>query len=388
MIKKKTAIIVCAAMMMFAAACGRGAERAEGRIEKENESGRYISAGLQYDHSMELKYAQEFAVDYYQDGYALITVSDGARFLVIPEGGEAPEDLPGDVVLLKKPLENVYLVASASMDMFASLDALDAVRFSGLKAESWYIPKAREAMERGDILYAGRYAAPDYEKILAEKCGLAIENTMIYHSPEVKEQLERLGIPVLVDHSSYERHPLGRTEWVKLYGLLTGKEAEAEAAFDEQSKALETVQAAEKSEKTVAFFYFTAGGGVNVRRSSDYLPKMIELAGGSYIFDHLGDGDDTVSSTVSLQMEEFYTAARDADYVIYNSTIEGEQDSLEALLEQSPMLEKFRAVREGHVFCTTSNLYQSSMELGTMISDLHRMMAGEEDGFSYIYKLK
>ena len=75
-------------------------------------------------------------------------------------------------------------------------------------------------MEDGRMLYAGKYNAPDYERILSGSCDLAVESTMIYHSPEVKEQLERLGIPVLVERSSYERHPLGRMEWLKLYGVL------------------------------------------------------------------------------------------------------------------------------------------------------------------------
>ena len=39
-----------------------------------------------------------------------------------------------------------------------------------------------------------------------------------------KEMIEDLGIPVLVDRSSYESNPLGRMEWLKLYGLLLGKE--------------------------------------------------------------------------------------------------------------------------------------------------------------------
>ena len=47
---------------------------------------------------------------------------------------------------------------------------------------------------------------------------------MIYHTPEVKERLEEFGIPVLVERSSYESHPLGRVEWIKLYGVLLGKE--------------------------------------------------------------------------------------------------------------------------------------------------------------------
>lgn len=86
-------------------------------------------------------------------------------------------------------------------------------------------------MQSGDILYAGKYSAPDYELILDENCDIAIESTMIYHSPEIKEQLESFGIPVLIERSSYEAHPLGRLEWIKLYGLLLGKEDEAESFF-------------------------------------------------------------------------------------------------------------------------------------------------------------
>ena len=242
-------------------------------------------------------------------------------------------------------------------------------------------------MEHGDILYAGKYSAPDYEQIVAGNCGLAIENTMIYHTPEVKEQLEKFGIPVLVDYSSYETNPLGRTEWVKLYGLLTGREKEAEALFQEQVDAFAAVGEEEPSDKTVAFFYITSNGQVNVRKSSDYLPKMIDLAGGTYIFDHLGDKDDTASSTMSMQMEEFYALAKDADYIIYNSTIEGELNSVADLLSKSDLMKNFKAVQEGHVYCTTRNLYQSSMELGTIISDIHNMLT-EEGELTYIYKLE
>lgn len=74
-------------------------------------------------------------------------------------------------------------------------------------------------------------AAPDYELILSGGCGLAVESTMVNHVPEVREKLEELGIPVLIDQSSYESHPLGRTEWIKLYGALLGKGGACAAAF-------------------------------------------------------------------------------------------------------------------------------------------------------------
>ncbi|MCD8054993.1 MAG: ABC transporter substrate-binding protein [Lachnospiraceae bacterium] len=347
-----------------------------------------ISEELTYSHSMELVYVQEFTVDYYENGCALVTIHDESRYLVVPEATEIPDDLDEDIVILQQPIENMYLVASAVMDMFVSLGALDSLRFSGFDADSWYIEEAKEAMEAGDILYAGKYSAPDYEQILAEGCGLAIENTMILHSPEVKEQLESLGIPVLVDYSSYETEPLGRTEWVKLYGLLTGHEEEAETAFEGQLAEFAEIEDAEDTGLTVSFFYLTTNGEANVRKSSDYLAKMIDMAGGSYIFSDLGDEDDTASSTMTMQMEEFYASARDADYMIYNSTIDGELSSLDELLAKSSLLENFKAVQDGHVYCTAKNLYQSSMELGTIISDIYKMLHGETDSLTYLYELK
>lgn len=384
--KKKSILFVISILVCLLAACGKTADT----NEKEHDTA--ISQKLTFDHSEELTYAQKFSIDDYEGDYHLVTVTDGSRYLLVPEGKEVPDDLASDIVVIQEPVQNIYLAASAAMDMFVSLDALDSIRFSSQKADGWYIDQAKEAMENGDILYAGKYSTPDYEQIVQGNCGLAIENTMILHTPEVKEQLEKFGIHVLVDYSSYEPEPLGRTEWVKLYGLLTGHEKEAEDAFNKEQAAMEEVQnsvaaSGDKETKTVAFFYITSNGQANVRKSADYLPKMIEMAGGQYIFKDLGD-EEEATSTMSMQMEEFYAGAKDADYIIYNSTIEGELDSVDDLLAKSPLFEKFRAVQEGHVYCTSKNLYQSTMELGTITSDIHRMLVGDDEDLTYLYQLK
>ncbi len=169
---------------------------------------------LEFDRSMELLYANQFTVEYADGGYKKVTITDSGVFLVVPEGAQVPTDLPEQVVVLQQPLDHIYLVATSAMDLFRELDAIDSIRLSGLEASGWYIDEAVQAMESGAMLYAGKYSAPDYELILDEGCDLAVESTMIYHTPEVKEQLERLGIPVLVERSSYESHPLGRMEWI------------------------------------------------------------------------------------------------------------------------------------------------------------------------------
>ena len=343
---------------------------------------------LVYESSMELEYAENFSVDYYQGGYKLLSTKDGTRILTVPEGKEVPASLDEDIIVLKRPGNNIYLVSSSVMDIFSKLDALDTVRLSGQKKENWSIEEAREAMNAGDILYAGKYNQPDYELITSEGCSIAIENMMISHTPEVKEMLESFDIPVVIEYSSYESHPLGRVEWVKFFGALVDKEEEAEEIFNNQVEILNDVAAEENTGKTVAFFYITSNGLVQVRQSSDYIPKMIELAGGSYIFPDLSDPDNK-RSTMNMQVEEFYDGAKDADFIIYNSTIDGEIRTVNDLLEKCPVLSDFKAVKEGNVWCTTNDMYQQSMSIGYMIEDFHKMLTGqEEDQMTYLFKIK
>lgn len=380
---KRINIVVLFLLMIVAVAVGCGKDTDSWKTTDHT-----ISKELTYETSMKLDYATEFAVDYYDNGFTLISIADGSRFLLNTEDKEVPQNLADDITVLKAPVSDIYLVASATMDMFCSIGALDSICLSGLTAEKWEIPEAKEAMESGQILYAGKYNAPDYELICSKNCELAVESTMIGHAPEVKENLESFGIPVLVDHSSYEANPLGRTEWVKLYGVLTGKEDEAAKAFEEQKRYVEELSDAEDTGKTVAFFYITTAGTVSVRKSNDYVPKMIDLAGGSYIFENL-KGEDNAASSVNMQMEEFYAQAKDADYLVYNSTIDGNLETIEDLLGKSSLFENFKAVKNGNVWCIGQNLYQDTMDTGSIIHDFHEMLTSEDTNeLTYMYRLK
>jgi len=339
--------------------------------------------------TMELMYAQQFGVEYLADGCSLITINESGRFLIVPEGQESPLNVDSDITVLRKPINNIYLAATSAMCLFDSLDALTHITMSGTNADGWYIENARLAMKRGDILYAGKYSAPDYEMLMLKKCGLAIESTMIYHTPAVKEKLENVGISVLVERSSYETHPLGRTEWIKLYGLLVDKEKEAESLFNEQIEYLEEINSNDTG-KTVAFFYISSTGNAVVRKSGDYTVKMIELAGGQYVFTDLGE-NETATGSVNLEMETFYAQAKEADIIIYNSSIDSEIRTIEELLSKSHLLTDFKAVKNGDVWCTNKNFFQETTEFGLMISDMNRIFTknlGDLDQLNFYYILR
>ena len=331
---------------------------------------------LEWTKHLKLDYARMFSVDYTQDGYKRITI-DQETYLVVPELDPVPEGTPEDVTVLYQPLDNIYLQATAAMDCFRQLDAMDAVTMVGTQESGWYLPEVKEAMEQGRMIYAGKYSAPDYELIQSKGCDLALESTMIYHNPEVKEQLERLGIPVLVERSSYEGHPLGRMEWVKLYGALLNQEEAAEAYYTDQLEKLEPVLAQEGTGKTVAFFSVTSNGSVTVRKAGDYIAKALSE-------------EENALSTMNIQMETFYHEAIDADILIYNSTIEADLQTIEQLIAKSAPLADFKAVQEGNVWCTGKSMFQESQSVGRMILDIHHILTEEKkaDGsLAYLYRL-
>ena len=341
-------------------------------------------AGLVWQEREELAYAEGFTIDCYEGGYRLLTLCDGKQILTVPEGAEIPQGIAEEVIVLQQPVDQLYMLASASMDMFVAMDALDRIAYCGTQAEGWYIPEAKEALENGTIQYAGKYSAPDYEMLLKNGCRLAIENTMITHKPEVADKLEELGIPVMIDYASYETHPLGRMEWIRFYGALCGCEDRAKEVFETQAA---NAGDYETTGKTVAFFYISSNGAAVVRRSDDYVPEMIRLAGGEYILTNMF-GENHLS-TENMQLEEFYAQAKDADYIVYNGTTSGEIHSMRELMEKSELLENFRAVKEGHVYAVSKNFYQSTMSLGTVIGDFHRMLTdAPEEELVFLEKLE
>lgn len=360
----------------------------------------------------ENEYAGCFAIYRYEGGYSVLSVDDGRNYLIVPEGEDVPEAFTtdeaggkGELIVLQLPLDHIYLAASAVMCQLDAIGAVQNVTLSGLPRESWYIEAARDAMDNGTLQYGGKYSEPDYEKILAMDTDLAIESTMIHHTPKVKEKLEKLRIPVLIDRSSYESEPLGRAEWVKAYGLLTGREEEAKRAFGEQKGFAEEISAkaqtggdsgkdsstgAGGSPETaqpvsVAIFSVNSNRQVVTRTPGDYFARMLETAGGRLCTPETDSG----RATQTVSMESFYAAAEDADILIYNASIEDAPESLAQMCGKDSILTAFRAVREGNVWCMRSSLYQNASRTGAIMRDLNAIVTGEaEDETEFFFRLK
>ncbi len=352
-----------------------------------------IGCGWQPTASAELSYATHFTIDEYEGGYKLICVSNGERYLIVPEGQQAPDGLSSDIAVINLPANKTYLVSSSTMCLVDALGAISDVSMTSVKAEDCSVQGFVDALNSGAVTYGGKYSAPDYERIAQSGITLAIENNMINHTPDVKEKLQDLGVVVLTEQSSLEATVLGRIEWVKLYGALFGCEEKANQIFDEQRTQIEAIAA--QSEKSsddvkVAYFYINSNGAAVTRKSGDYVAQMIRLAGGAYALDDTAQATSGSSSSasVTLEMEQFFALARDADVIIYSSSIDDSVHSLDDLVGKNSLLSQFKAVQNGNVWLTGTNIYQQMTDSSQIISELSQIIQGSDgQGFTQLTRL-
>ncbi len=404
--------------------------------------------GLRFISSEKNDVAEYFRLSVYEDAsgakYQLLETAGGLhRYLIAPadaqvsnrksdhftarasEANSANKEKKGDALeltVLQQPLTTTYVAASAVMAPLCDLGAVSQIRFSGLREEGWYVDEARAAMEKGSMLFAGRYSEPDYETLLREGCNLALESTMIYRSPEVIEKLSALGIPVYIDYSSYEPHVLGRLEWIRVYGALFGHEEKAQQWYTSERDRIRAIQkdaetssgeasqsgkSTEKSETktsrnskneassigsssgsagtdttaylrpTVVYFYVNSSGQIQVRQPHDYIPELLELAGARYLAPDMSSLGGSRKSNVTVSVEDFYSSCRDADYLIYSATLDRPLSSIQELLGKNALFADFKAVKEGHVYTTDKDFYQLSDRMADFAEDVHRMLQGQ-----------
>lgn len=347
---------------------------------EENYDGKLV-----FDHSMELKYAKCFSVDYYKGGYKLIKLVDDSAILVVPEGMSVPADKPENAVVLQQPVTNILVSSTPVISLINAIGALDSISLTTYDADSWYIEDVKQAILDGKMTYIGDYKAPDYEMITAAGTTFAFFSTML--TDDVKEQLGNIGVDVILDQSAQEDHPLARVEWAKLYGAIFNKEDNAESLFNAQDKYVEELSKLEKTGKTVAMFYITSKGVLYARNADDYMAKMIALAGGEYVLSDVGVGE---TGTAKMEMEAFFDKAKDADYIVYIWSMGGKPETLAAFTERAEILGDMKAVKDGNVWCTTPDYFQIQNTIGSMINDIRLMMDADAstDTLTYLFRLK
>ena len=215
--------------------------------------------------------------------------------IVSPYGGTA------DTLEVTAPLRSIVCMSSSYIGF---LDAIGcdsvATAVSGLA----YVSDPEVQAHAVDVGYD---AALDYETILNLRPDLVLTYAVSAAEPPYLQKLRDLGIRTAVIHEHLESHPLARAEYIKFFGLLTGRKERADSLFaDIRDRYLSLVKESDAPKSVLvnipyADQWYIPGG-------DNYMTRLIHDAGGVV----LGAVPGRFESSV-ISVEKAFELAQEAD---------------------------------------------------------------------------
>lgn len=247
-----------------------------------------------------------------------------------------------------KPFRRAVVFTSSHCQLLCDLRAEENIK-GVCDLQYILIPEIRKRVGDGRIVDCGNGLSPMTEKMVDARADALVVSP--FENSGGYGKLERLGIPIIEAADYMETSALGRAEWMRFYGLLFGREREADSLFQVVDSSYQALKAyASKlpkgrsilTERKTGSVWYTPGG-----RSS--VGQLIRDAHGGYAFaadDHAG--------SLALPFEQVLDKAGDTE--VWAFKYNGAK-----LLSKADLLEEFhgysglKAFRDGEIYeCNTA----------------------------------
>ena len=210
-----------------------------------------------------------------------------------------------DTLIVEKPLDNIICMSSSQVAGLAEIGADDMISaVSGLR----YI--TNQTLHERKVPDIGYEASLDYEKILSIKPDVILAYTVSGSEPPYLSRLRDLGIRVLILHDHLEDHPLARAEYIRLYGVLTGRQESADSVFSAICSRYDSlaVKTSGRQERVKVLMNVPYGDAWYIPGGDSYMARLVHDAGGEI----LGSVPGASASSV-ISLEDAYGISRSAD---------------------------------------------------------------------------
>lgn len=327
------------------------------------------------------------------DGYTVVQINnpwkEGAllqTYILVPQNQALPSDLPQGQII-RTPLKNVLVYSTVHANAIMELGHLHAIK-GVCDAQYFTIPEINEGIKKGSISNIGSGMAPVTEKIIAMAPDAIILSP--YQSTGHIDALPK-GVPVVECADYMETSPLGRAEWIKIFGLLFNEKNIADSIFshvenhyNELKSSVQDITNRPKilSETIINGTWYVPGG-------DSYMAQLFADAGGDFPW-----SENKTTGSIPLDMAQVLNKAHDADIWLIKSF--DPEFSYKKLKSQHSLNEKFKAFKEKNIyFCDTerTTLFQDfpfhpDLLLKEYISIFHPQHQAEDYNLKYFKPLK
>lgn len=277
-----------------------------------------------------LDYAKGFNIEI-ESNYKIVTIHDpwqGAegveyKYILINENEKIPARLRNYTVI-STPIRRVICLSTTHIAFIDVLKKTNTVvGISG--ADYVNNPEVRKAIEQKKVFDVGYDSNLNYELIAGLNPDLVITYGVSGQVSSYNQKLNDLGIKTIINAEYLETNPLGKLEWIKLIASFYEMEEQADLYFanaeEEYNELLELTKNVDVKPRVL--FGLPWKDAWYVPGGESYLAKMVEHAGGEYIW-----GESKNRESLPFDIESVFVNASDADVWLNTGSVNNKQDIL------------------------------------------------------------
>lgn len=258
------------------------------------------------------------------------------------------QGITDDIYTIHYPVKKVVCMSSSHVAYLAELGEHECIKgISGTKFIT--NEKVRGLIKENRIADVGGENLPDYELIISMKPDVVIAYGINGGNNSHIEKLQQFGIKALTIGDYLEDSPLGKLEYLKLFGELTQKREIADSIFIAKAQRYIDIKtkiasAIEGSDTTDVLLNAPYNGIWYIPGDKNYTSQLIKDAGGKI----LGAKEDEIQPS-QLSFEHVYQFALKADVWLHPNII----NTLKALEAENPLFKNIPALKNNRVYNNT-----------------------------------
>jgi iron complex transport system substrate-binding protein len=302
-----------------------------------------------------IKLAERFKVEK-NTGSVTLTILNpwqGAKdvnliYHLVREGSPIPSGLDSSEVIFV-PLKKIICMSTTHIAMVTALDEESSI--AGVSGAGFIYSKSllKRAAD-GDLADVGYEGNLNNELILQIKPDLVMMYGVGSESAGYVGKLKELGIKVMFNADYLENDPLGKAEWIKVFGALYCKESIADSIFKSEAESYDSIRsyiADMKKSKPKVMLGLPYKDTWYISPGNSFVSKFISDAGGDYIWN---DTESNVSMPFAI--ENVYLKALDADFWLNTGAAKTKNDIKNADIR----LEDLPCFKNGNLFNNNKRL--------------------------------
>jgi iron complex transport system substrate-binding protein len=294
-------------------------------------------------------YAERLKIEKYE-GYSKVTITNpwqGAEnvnqvFYLTNRGSVIP-GINDSASVITVPVGKIICMSTTHIAMISALGEENSIY--GMSGAGYiYSENLLTRVRKGLLPDVGFDFNLDKEMILKISPDLIIMYGVGSESEGYVGRIKDLGIRILYDADYLETHPLGKAEWIKLFGALFCRENLADSLFESESEAYSQIRSmisgsSRYSPKVLLGLPFKDTWFISP--GNTFISKLIDDAGGSYLWKDLQS-----SYSMPFGIENVYMKAMYADYWLNI----GDVTTREEIMMIDPRLKELPCYRRGHLY--------------------------------------